>query len=421
MALSTKVGTFLAVDGVAGTTQAITGVGFLPKAIIFWWSGSSSPTDDTQNGQDSRFGMGYAVSATDRGCHGSYIEDNVATTQTEVSIRSDACIVQSSAGGAAPEGLWDLQSMDADGFTIVVDLDPPAAASRRISYLAIGGADVSSVKGGNFTKAAATGNQAVTGVGFQPDITFFFATGEAGPLPADNDFNARYGFGAAISAAKQGVLWSWAEDGNANTNDQRYSRFDECMYIENNVSAQQRATFVTQDSDGFTVNWLAGTTAVPILYLCIKGGSWHIGNSATLTSLASIATTGYGFAPKAVMVLSVGATAQQTAGTPASDHCLSVGAGTGAAARVAQSNYEQTALATSDAWFGIEYDEIYSNLSLPGIAGLMDIQSMDADGVTFVMDDADPTTRVFWYIGMGDSPAGGPPGPNALMLLGVGR
>jgi hypothetical protein len=259
----------------------------------------------------------------------------------------------------------------------------------------------------------------VTGVGFKPDITFFFATGEAGPLP-DNDYNARYGFGAAISAAKQGVNWTWAEDANANTNDQRYTRFDECMYIETNISAQQRATFVTQDSDGFTVNWLAGTAAVPILYLCIKGGSWHIGNSATLTSLASIATTGYGFAPNAVMVLSACTTAQSTAGTPNSDHCLSVGAGTSPSARVAQSNFEATALATSDAWFGIEYDEIYSNLSLPGIAGLMDIQSMDADGVTFVMDDADPTTRVFWYIGMGDSPAG-PPGPNALMMLGVGQ
>ncbi len=403
MALSTKVGTFLAVDGVAGTTQAITGVGFLPKAVIFWFGGSASATDQAVKDIDSRFGMGYAVSATDRGCHGSSIQDAVGTTQTEVSIRGDACIVQSSIGAGAPVGLCDLQSMDADGFTIVVDLDPPASASRRISYLAIGGADITNVKGGSFSKAGATGNQAVTGVGFQPDITFFFATGQAGPLP-DNDFNARYGFGAAISAAKQGVLWSWAEDANTVTNNNRYTRFDECMYVENNSSAQQRATFVTQDSDGFTVNWLAGTATTPILFMCIKGGSWHIGNSATLTSLASIATTGYGFAPKAVMVLSVCTTAQQTAGTPATDHCLSVGAGTSTSERVAQSNFEADALATSDPWTGIEYDEIYSNLTLPGLDGLMDIQSMDADGVTFVMDDADPTTRVFWYVGCGDTP-----------------
>jgi hypothetical protein len=51
----------------------------------------------------------------------------------------------------------------------------------------------------------------------------------------------------------------------------------------------------------------------------------------------------------------------------------------------------------------------------------MDVQSLDADGVTFVMDDADPTTRVFGYIGFGDTAvAGGPPGPNALMMMGIG-
>jgi hypothetical protein len=47
------------------------------------------------------------------------------------------------------------------------------------------------------------------------------------------------------------------------------------------------------------------------------------------------------------------------------------------------------------------------------------VSSLDADGVTYQQLVGDTTNRVFWYIGMGDSP-GGPPGPNALMMMGIG-
>lgn len=399
MALNAKVVSFLLSDGVVGTTQAITGVGFQPKAIIFFWGGSLSATDE-QASANTRFGMGFAVSSTDRGYQSSFIEDGAATMNTAVVSGRDGCIGTSAAG--AQDGRWDLVSMDTDGFTLIVDIDAPLASAVRVHALCIGGTDLTNAVGGQFNRTGATGNQSVTGVGFQPDIVFFFSTGQGGPYP-DFDAAARWNFGAAISAAQQLTLWGFSEDATAASNTEKYMRFDECIFNEINAGfAHQRATFVSQDVDGFTINWLTGTNTHPHMYLALKGGEWLIGNDATETSLITIPTTGYGFAPVGVMVLSHNATAQSAADTPTAGMSISVGAADSPISRGSHLSDDGDGNATSDVEFGIQYDEIYQNITTGGgISGLMDVQSFDSDGVTFVMDDADPAAQVFGYIAMG--------------------
>jgi hypothetical protein len=121
------------------------------------------------------------------------------------------------------------------------------------------------------------------------------------------------------------------------------------------------------------------------------------------------------------MVLSNNTTAQSAAGTPTSDHSLSVGAAASSAAadQSAQVNWEATGLATSDCYWAIGYGSVYGNLTVPATPSGFQVSSLDADGVTYQQLVGDTTNRVFWYIGMGDSP-GGPPGPNALMMMGIG-
>jgi hypothetical protein len=416
MALSAKVVTFLAVDGIVGTTQAITGVGFLPKAILFWYGGSNSAADQTTAGQDARCGFGYAASPTDRGCLAGFNADALATMDTNRATRGDCCIASCST--TAVTGRWDLQSFDADGFTLVVDQDPPAGDNRRIIALCLGGDDITAVKGGSFTKIAGTGSQGVTGVGFQPDMTFLFSAGNVA-IP-DTDVDLSFSFGFARSAAEQAVLHGYSQDAQANSVTSRYSRFDECLFVKSPSDNNHRATFVSQDADGFTLNWLTGAEQIVNLYLCIKGGGWKIGSSATATSLTTVATSGYGFAPKGVMVLSHLNTAQSTAGTPDNNLNWSVGAADSPTSRAAHSQNQDNGQATSDTWFGQELDEVYSNISGgAGVVGLMDLQSFDVDGATFVMDDADPTARVFGYIAFGDAPQVGGWQQN-LSLLGVG-
>ncbi len=421
MALSAKVVSFLLSDDVVGTTQAITGVGFQPKAIIFWWGGNTSAVDSVVN-DNSHFGAGFAESATERGCIGAWVNNNEATMETAVCIREDQ-IAATVDGTDLTVGRWDLVSMDADGFTVIVDQDASVANGPRVHALCLGGTDITNVDFGAFTKAGATGNQAVAGVGFQPDVVFFLTTGEGGPSP-DSDSTARYSLGVARSAAEQMVLHGFSEDGLGESNTERYHNHSECVMGRINSSfAQQRGSLVSLDADGFTINWLAGTATLPVLYLALKGGGWKIGNTFTSTLLTTISVSGFGFAPKGVMVLSHCAVSASTPGTMQANMMLSVGAGDSPTSRRCQSDQEDDALATSSVWKGISFDEVYQNLTGGGgMVGEMDIQSFDADGITFVMDDADPSARTFGYVACGDTPAaGGPPGPNALMLLGVGQ
>lgn len=402
MALQAKVVSFLLSDDVVGTTQAITGVGFTPKAVILFWGGNFSATDSTAQ-QNTRFGVGFGASATKRGCIGAWINDNEATMETACIIRGDQ-IVAVVDGTDSAVGRWDLVSMDGDGFTVIVDQDASTANSPRVFALCLGGTDITNVEVNSFTKAASTGNQAVTGVGFQPDMVFFLATGEAGPLP-DSDNTARYSFGGGRSAAQQFVIAGFSEDGTGTSNTDRYSRADTCIMGRiNGTFANQRGALVSLDADGFTIDWITGTAAIPVLYLAIKGGGWHVGNSATATSLTTIATSGYGFAPKAVLVLSHLATVLSDPNSHQDHLNLSVGAADSPTSRGVHATNEQDALGTSAAWNGVQFDEVYANLSGgAGLVGLMDVDTFDGDGVTFIMDDADPSARVFGYISCGDN------------------
>jgi hypothetical protein len=417
MALSAKVVSFLLTDDVVGTTQAITGVGFQPKAVILFWGGNQSATDSVAT-QNSHFGMGFGVSSSERGCIAAWVNDNEGTTETACGIRNEQ-LVMTVDGTDLAVGRWDLVSMDVDGFTIIVDQDASTANSPRVHALCLGGADITNVKVGSFAKAGSTGNQAVTGVGFQPDMLFLLATGEASGFP-DSDSAARYCFGAARSAAEQSVIFGYSEDAVGTSNTERYVRFDECVLVRANTGTVNRGTFVSMDSDGFTINWNEGTATCAMLYLAIKGGGWKVGNDLTQTALTTTVTSGYGFTPRGVMVASHCATSQNaTPGTPNAQMMISMGAANSPTSRGCQSTEEPDGLGTSDVWNGIMFDGVYQNLTGgAGMVGEMDVQSFDGDGVTFVMDDADPTQRVFWYIGMGDTPVAAE--VPSLALLGVG-
>jgi hypothetical protein len=417
MALEAKIVTFTPVDAVPPTTQAITGVGFQPKAIIFFYGGSASVVDQDVS-VDAHSGMGFAVSPTQRGCFGAAIEDAVGTMNTAVSIRTDCCILQAPTAGGATDGRWDLQSMDVDGFTLVVDQGGPALAPRRVTALCLGGTDITDVFAGVFTGAGAVGNQDISGVGFQPDIVFFAHTGQAGPLPTfDDDVAARYGFGVGKSAAEQACLWSMSEDASANSIDSKYANRTDCIFMVSNTGVAHRADYVTGLPDGFRIDWNNATLALPVLFLAIKGGSWRVDDALTATSITTVVESGFGFTPKGVLVASHYDTAFNAGTTTSANFSLSVGAADGAA-EVAHTTHENNGLATSNSWVDIQYDEVYVSHSNTAVTGTMGVQSLNADGITFNQTDADPTQRVFWYVACGDTPpvAELPP----LALLGVG-
>ena len=119
-----KVGAF-ALSGSNGA-QAITGVGFQPKAVIFFGSMDSSH----QSAAVANFQIGFSDGTTTRG-FGMRSQEG-GDTSAVVSTANAGWIPST---GAAVASSFVLTSRDADGFTITVSASAGSTAS--VAYIAI--------------------------------------------------------------------------------------------------------------------------------------------------------------------------------------------------------------------------------------------------------------------------------------------
>lgn len=395
-----KVGAFETGTGAAASTVAVTGVGFQPKALIFWWTGITGTIDLFAEGNIKR-GIGVATSTTSRWAVGTQGVDASASSDTDRIQREDACVATLSTLGAV-EGLLDLQSFDADGFTMVVDDAFPV--SLRIHYMALGGTDLTNVKTGRWDVPAVTGNEDITGVGFQPDFVLFGSTNfqnDPPSLAAGADLMV----GAAVSSSQQAVLF--VRDLNAQTTMDTYAYCLAGECIGMGTGPNIRATFVSFLPDGFRVNWLE-VVATPItFYLALKGGSYAIGDFLTSTSNgATIAESGLGFQPKGTMLFSHGR-AQDTANALSAGDQWNIGGFTSTTNRGTQGTLSADNVTDAFLQFYVEHNAALAQITAtPARVGLLDVQSIDADGFTLVMDSAADPAAFVWYISFGDT--GGP-------------
>ena len=403
MTILAKVGSFNTGTGAAASTVAVTGVGFTPKALILWWTKSTTTgsTDETVAGSIN-FGIGFVADTTHRNCTTYQSEDASATTDSDTMFWSDAAVGVMTITGAV-DGLLDLQSYDADGFTMVVD--DQFTASYHISYLALGGTDITNVFAGTQATPAATGNAAVTGVGFAPSVLFnWTGRGETTGTRADN---AAIGFGCAVSTSQRGTTAIHSVNG-VEPYAKSYGYGSETLSLGSTGGAGStnmliRGDLVSFNADGFTINWI--NTAAPRShgYLAIKGGNWAVGSLTTRTDGADIAVTGLGFTPAFGLFSSVGV-AQSTVDVATGNAMLSVGAFDSVSSRVAQAIMEVDGVADSKTAYSVEHDEVYINFGTADAqVGLMDIKSVESAGFTCVMVDTDPSGAFVWYVTAGNT------------------
>lgn len=410
MALSVKVGAFNTGTGVSDIV--VTDVGFQPKAILFWWTGRTGTVDAA--GRESHFaGYGAATGTTQRWALTSNDIDAAAAQDAATAKTATGCLLSVSAAGAI-DGKADLASFDSGGFTLSVSDAFPR--DQRVHYLALGGADLTNAKAGEFTGTAAAvpHDESSTDPGFQPDVVFFAnrhdsaTTGEVALATG-----GVLGFGVAKSSSAQGVISLAADEASATMDTDGYGYTGECNAgpsTNAGGSVPARAAFVSMDANGFTVNRLEGTALWARFYLALKGCQVFVGNDVTsVTGSATIVTSGFGFAPKAVLVFSAcRPTSTQDAATAPWN--TSMGAATSTTERGAQGSISRDGIADAVVGTAIEHDEVYVSLTdatPPAIDGLMDISSFDSDGITFVMDDGDGAARRFFYVALGDAPASG--------------
>jgi hypothetical protein len=321
MALSYKAGFFTKVNTTTGYPfdQDVTDVGFQPKALFLWCSTTSSSVSDRWR---SFITMDGGVSGQHR-CI-MFGSEDALTTPVNFRAASDVYSVRQTTSGVV-EVLATISFLST-GFRLTYEQN--SASTFNIAYLAIGGGDVTDVKVGSFTPNTTTGNQSITDVGFQPDITFFMGLNTPVPTATATVDHNNYFFGVAKSSTERVVMAGASPEAGA-SNPQtasRVSRTDKCiMYYSQTPSINAldcHADYVgttSSGSGGFTINITDApvATANPIFYMAIKGGSWKVGSATAPTTAGTQAVTSQGFTPKGLLLFGHGDTADPTGATSA--------------------------------------------------------------------------------------------------------
>lgn len=409
MSLQLKDVEFNIGTGAAASTVDVTGFGFQPKAVLLFAIGRSEATDAGGAGDNHRL-VGFAAQTTEGGgtkqaAVSSRSEHGVAAGSQDSAhyLSAASCVLAMNLATPTPEGEAQITSWLADGFRLTIVNQ--FSVNQRVLALGIGGSDLLNIEAGAFS-APTTGTTP-----FDQDITTGFTcqNGEgllfllAPKSDTDNGGQAdgSCGFGMATGAGVQG---SWAGQNNdvnpTTTLCVRHLSDQLCYATFNSATSSltRRAAFGGWITNGFRLSW-QGINSVDsrIHWLVIKGGKWKVVHGDTAASLTTVPITGVGFAPIGGLVVSHHSVRQGTGVNAYASHDpCSFGIFTSPSSRRCVAQIDVHGVGTSAVATRIEHDAVYAQTDEAGAAvGLMDVQSMDSDGVTFVMDDADPSSVAF--------------------------
>jgi hypothetical protein len=423
MGVSAKVGSFnIDTTKTVGQTQTITGVGFTPKLVMFWWAGGTNTSDvQTDAGFSHGFGAAtgsterwmVAVDAIDASSNGvdSYAHGGMSSGSQCIAIRTG-----NKTTGFAVDGIMDFDSFNSDGFVLMID--DQFASSYRIHYLAIGGTDITSVKAGRVDTSFSTpydlNLKDVTDIGFTPDAMIVSRVQSS----QSSSIWGRMEMSFLVSPDNVQHVGAWLGNGYG----WGAATFCQSGYLQNEISLAQVGTTNTYEllspariqkkiSNGIKISCSGAMKSLyPYWYfgyVAIKGGTFAVGNLTTRTDGNDIAIT-TGFQPKAIMFCSVNSALSTDEVVDSGWYKFSMGAGTSTSERAASCQASQQALGSA-CCFG-DYDSaVYGDVYSDAIQGLMDIKSIDASGFTCVMDDTDPAGKWVMYMAFGEGNVDGTP------------
>lgn len=151
---------------------------------------------------------------------------------------------------------------------------------------------------------ATTGNQSTTSPGFTPKIVFFWCNQNT----ADgSSSDAQITFGVATSSSNRNVVADIYPNGNTTTSYASEMDNTKCISILNSsATILAAADFVTNDANGFTINWTTcDAVQRKINYLALGGSditNAKTGQFQTPASTGNQASTDPGFKPSFLML-----------------------------------------------------------------------------------------------------------------------
>lgn len=321
-----KKGSFAAATSTGN--QAVTGVGFQPKALIVW------ATRQTATGfaADAALSFGF-TDGTNQRCLSVAGTDNVATTAERRYARTDKTLCLLTGSGTV-EVDAAIVSFDSDGFTLNFG-SAGAGKDYLIHYLALGAAVVDSLAIGTFSPSGSTGDQDVTSAGLQGDLLLLLY--HKALVSDGNTGTSCFMLGMASgSGSEQGEVSFRSKDGNSGQggsmqhSPQAGASNAVFQGIGATLGSSGIATLSAWLSNGFRLNWSeAGDSGTDCFYLVLKkasGASIKVVTDTQKTSTGTKATTGLGFQPDGLLAFMHAADAQTDVSLHGDDIGLTVGA-----------------------------------------------------------------------------------------------
>lgn len=400
MSFFAKVGKFVKSTGGAPAAQAITGLGFQPKVLIFWTAGCTvDGTIQTQATSDARVCIGIA-------------SGTLAADQFAVSTTADTAggggrrVTQKSlllvdAAGATVVSEASLASFDSDGFTLTWSTNSVTEA-QIIHYLALGGTDVQA-KVLSFLSPAGTGNFATTGAGFQPNVLMSIGSITGSALDTASG-NAVLRVGAGMSSSNRWAIamftaqavsspaWRW----------HRNDRFVES--VQGTGVSNGEMDIVSLDADGFTLNeTVAQAIRVGVLCLKVPGAAVGTFTKPVGGGPAAGSVSGFGFVPSVVLLASDQDVNRANASSQTGAR-LGISAFTGSGA---ESSVISVADVANPVAFAYLEKTAKAAVKINNATPVIDAEAtgtLDSDGFTLTWNANDAVATEFGYIALGIIP-----------------
>ncbi len=395
-----KVGSFVQSSLPAPAAQAVTGIGFKPKAVILWTTGG---TVDGTFRLGSRVGFGIATGPTEQTSFGNSTEDNVANARaTQQPFVASAFGIVSPTVGATALARAKLVSFDADGFSLNWLVND--AAGYIIQYMALGIGVLA--KAHTFNIPLQTGLQSITGIGFRPDLVLI--AGTAGEAFGSAYFNAALSLGAMDGFGGQGALALLDRYGAGPTDTQRIQVTGSVVAtVSSALALVTNAVYSSMDADGYTLNWLNVTHPEPSPMIAIAiqcGGRAKVGAfvKSVAAGPASQPVTGVGFAPEGLFLFSTFAAAGAVGNAQAR---LGIGATSGPGSECASAAQSANIMTPSSVDAIVKSGQTFMkvNNNTPAIDAECTLTSFDTDGFTLGWGTNDPVATQVLYIALASS------------------
>lgn len=400
--MAVKVGTFSRATAAAPASQSITGVGFAPVAILFW-AGGGAVSGTYATGVAAFVGM--TAGPTNSASATVAMQDAVSPTSTRQRMdTAPVCVLGPTS--VVPIARATLASFDADGFTLAWTATDPAGG--LVHYLAIGGAGAAA-KVVPWLLPTVAGNKSVAGAGFAPTGVLHVATLVFGATPPEGKTGASLSIGAQDGGGGQWALGVAAESGGAASASGRFHRSDSCLGVTAASTLVTRATHVSLDADGFTVNFPAApAVAYNVATLCLGGIPVDVGGFAK-TSAAAPATqsvAGVGFRPAAVVLAG---NQELTYPTTTSHARLAFGAADAAGQAAVAIQYASSVNPSSADAIGFA-NRLYARINndTPVLDARATLASLDADGFAATWSPNDTAQNSIAYLALGPTAANHP-------------